>query len=228
MTSVPQRSRAPTARPNAVLDDSFNSALVGLLLFGFGLAYTVCWLGLGPQTLAWGLLRASGAVSYLFLALTVSAGALLGSRLAPPWLSRAHQAGWHGVTSGFALALAVAHGLFLTVDHQSPQTLSAVWVPFTATILPVPLGLGTLGLYGLALVILSTQLRRRLGNIWWKRLHFLAYPAFLLATLHGMTAGTDALAPLYAMSIAAVTFTLGLRVCEGKSAGPKRSGKPKT
>lgn len=110
---------SPTNRPNAVLDDGRNTALVAALLFVFGLVYDACWLHLGPQTLAWTLNRATGTVAYLLLAVTTSLGALLGSRYAPAWLSRAQQAGWHGVTSGFALALGAAHGLRLTVDAQS-------------------------------------------------------------------------------------------------------------
>lgn len=40
MTALP----SPTNRPNAVLDDGRNTALVAALLFVFGLVYDACWL----------------------------------------------------------------------------------------------------------------------------------------------------------------------------------------
>lgn len=213
MTTLP-RTPGTNPRPNAVLDDSQNTFMVGGLLFIFGLAYLACWLHLGPHTLAWALNRATGSVAYLLLAVTTATGALLGSRYAPAWLTRAQQAGWHGVTSEFALALGLAHGLFLTVDAQYPQKLSALLIPGQSSVLPLPTALGTLGLYALALVLVSTHLRRHLSKQVWKALHLTAYPAFALLTAHGMLAGSDGLAPLYAAAIAAVTFTFGLRLVE--------------
>lgn len=199
---------------NSVLDDERNTTLTAALLLTFGVAYVACWLHLGPHTLAWSLNRATGTVAYLLLAITTATGALLGSRYAPAWLSRAQQAGWHGVASGFALALGTLHGLLLTVDATYPQSLLAVLIPGQSTVLPLPVALGTLGLYGLALVILSTRARRRLNPRVWKALHLTAYPAFALLTAHGITAGTDRLGPLYATSVALVAFTFGLRLLE--------------
>ncbi|WP_197408537.1 ferric reductase-like transmembrane domain-containing protein [Deinococcus actinosclerus] len=206
MTTRPPTGRLPV---NSVLDDERNTALAAGLLLVFGLAYVACWLHLGPHTLAWSL-----TVAYLLLAVTTATGALLGSRYAPAWLSRAQQAGWHGVASGFALILGTLHGLLLTVDATYPQSLLAVLIPGQSTVLPLPVALGTLGLYGLALVILSTRARRRLNPRVWKALHLTAYPAFALLTAHGVTAGTDQLGPLYATSVALVAFTFGLRLLE--------------
>lgn len=211
MTTRPPTGRLPV---NSVLDDERNTALAAGLLLVFGLAYVACWLHLGPHTLAWSLNRATGTVAYLLLAVTTATGALLGSRYAPAWLSRAQQAGWHGVASGFALILGTLHGLLLTVDATYPQSLLAVLIPGQSTVLPLPVALGTLGLYGLALVILSTRARRRLNPRVWKALHLTAYPAFALLTAHGITAGTDQLGPLYATSVALVAFTFGLRLLE--------------
>lgn len=203
-----------TAQPNALLDNPRNTAMTAALLLIFGLAYVACWLHLGPQTLAWSLNRATGTVAYLLLAVTTATGALLGSRYSPAWLTRAYQGGWHGVTSGFALALGAAHGLLLTVDWQYPQTLSAILIPGKSTVLPLPVALGTLGLYGLALVVGSTQLRKQMPKPVWKALHLVAYPAFALLTVHGMTAGSDHLGFLYGASVALVAFTFGLRLLD--------------
>lgn len=207
---------SPAAQPNALLDNLRNSVLAAGLLTAFGLAYLACWLHLGPHTLAWTLMRATGTVAYLMLAVTTATGALLGSRYSPGWLSRAYQNGWHGIASGFALVLGALHGLLLTVDATYPQSLTAVLIPGQSTVLPLPVALGTLGLYGLALVILSTQFRKRLPHNLWKGLHLTAYPAFALTTAHGMTSGSDHLGALYGASIALVAFTFGLRMLDLK------------
>lgn len=53
------------------------------------------------------------------------------------------------------------HGLFLVVDGKYAQPLSALLLPGTTSFPPLPVGLGTLGLYGLALMNLSTRWRKR-------------------------------------------------------------------
>lgn len=189
-----------------------NRSLSAALLTLYGALFLACWLGLGPQTLAWSLNRALGVVAYVLLALSVTFGALLGSRMAPPWLSRAQQGGWHGLISGAALLLGGLHGLLLTVDAQSPQPLLAMLLPGASTVLPLAVGLGTLGLYGLLVVWGSTRLRARLSPRVWRALHLGAYPSFALLTVHGLLAGSDHLAPLYGISLGAVVYTFSLRL----------------
>ncbi|MFC3832918.1 MULTISPECIES: ferric reductase-like transmembrane domain-containing protein [Deinococcus] len=196
----------PPARANRTL----SAALLAL----YGALFLACWLGLGPQTLAWSLNRALGVVAYVLLALSVTFGALLGSRASPPWLSRAQQGGWHGLISGAALLLGGLHGLLLTVDAQSPQPLLAVLLPGASTVLPLAVGLGILGLYGLLVVWASTRLRARLSPRIWRALHLGAYPSFALLTAHGLLAGSDGLTVLYGVSLGAVVYTFGLRLLD--------------
>jgi len=188
-----------------------NQALVTGLLVAYAGLFLVCWLGLGPQTLAWSLNRALGITSYLALALSVSLGALLGSRVAPAWLNRAAQGGWHGLLSGSALGIGLLHGLLLSVDRQSPQPLMTLLLPGTTSILPLAVGLGTVGMYGLLLVWGSTRLRSHLSRPTWKLLHLIAYPSFCLLTLHGLLAGSDHLILMYSLASGSVVYTFGLR-----------------
>ncbi|WP_133161868.1 ferric reductase-like transmembrane domain-containing protein [Deinococcus koreensis] len=191
-----------------------NERRVAALLAGYGGLYLACWIGLGPATLAWSLNRALGVTAYLALALGVTLGALLGSRLAPPWLARAAQAGWHSLLTTSALVLGTAHGLMLTVDRQDAQPLQAVLIPGASEVLPFAVGLGTLGAYALLLVWGSTALRARLSRRVWHGLHLLAYPAFALLTWHGLAAGSDPLGGMYALAGAGAALTLVARVRE--------------
>lgn len=209
-----QARKAPTPLPNAVTGNRWNALLalaLGVLLLG---GFLLSALHQTPGPLAWSVLRATGIVAYLALAVTVTFGALLGSRFAPAWLARAQQYGWHGLLSGFALIIGSAHGLFLVVDGKYAQPLSAVLLPGTSSFAPVAVGFGTLGLYGLALVYLSTRWRKRFSVKVWRALHLVAYPAFGALTLHGVLTGSDHLGLMYGAAVAAALFTFGLRLTE--------------
>ncbi|GGR17837.1 ferric reductase-like transmembrane domain-containing protein [Deinococcus ruber] len=216
-------SRKPSPVPNAVTGNRLNALLTlflaALLLGGFVLsAFTP-----SSETLASSFLRATGIAAYLALALSVTFGALLGSRYAPPWLIRAQQYGWHGLLSGFALVLGTAHGLFLAVDGTHAQPLTALLVPWWSRSATLAMCLGTLGVYGLALVYVSTVWRKRLSLQGWRALHLTAYPAFVVLTVHSILAGTDALGPLYGAAVAGAVLTFGLRFVE--EAGKRRRGR---
>jgi len=213
----------PATATNPITGDRVNTvlalSLAVLLLGGFILSA----LNLTSGPLAWSLLRATGVIAYLTLAATVSFGALLGSRYAPVWLVRAQQYGWHGLLSGFALVLGSVHGLFLAVDGKYAQPLSALLLPGTSTFSPLAVGLGTLGLYGLALVYGSTLWRKHLSVRVWRAVHLAAYPAFVLLTLHGLLIGSDQLGLLYGASVSSAALTFSLRFSEE---GSKRRGGP--
>jgi len=218
-----QAQSAPTPLPNTVTGNRWNALLalaLGTLLLG---GFLLSALHLTPGPLAWSVLRATGIVAYLALAITVTFGALLGSRFAPAWLARAQQYGWHGLLSGFALIMGSAHGLFLVVDGKYAQPLKALLLPGTSSFAPVAVGLGTLGLYGLALVYLSTRWRKRFSVRVWRTLHLVAYPAFGALTLHGVLTGSDHLGLLYGAAVASALFTFGLRLTEETG---KRGARP--
>ena len=220
-TQTTRARQAPLPLPNAVTGNRSNALLalaLGTFLSG---GFLLSALHLTPGPLAWSVLRATGIVAYLSLAVTVTFGALLGSRSAPAWLARAQQYGWHGLLSGFALILGTVHGLFLSVDGKYAQPLSALLLPGTSGFAPVAVGLGTLGLYGLAVVYLSTRWRRRFSVKVWRAMHLLAYPAFVMLTLHGVLTGSDHLGLLYGASVASALFTFGLRLTE--EAGKRRA-----
>jgi len=56
---------------------------------------------------------------------------------------------------------------------------------------PVWVGLGQIGLYGLALVGLSFYVKPLTGRRVWRAMHSLSFAVFLLALLHGIGSGSD-------------------------------------
>lgn len=203
---------------------SFNELLTALLLAAVALTWALAARSATPEGLAWTLNRIAGVAAYGLLALSVSLGALLQSRHVPAWLARPLQYGWHGLLSGFALALTAVHVAFVTVDTQKPQTLAAVLLPGRASYAPLALALGTLALYGTLAVYVSFAAKARLPRRLWTGLHLLAYPAFLLATLHGLLAGSDHLVLLYLAGTGLAVTATGLRLLEGRGRRRPASG----
>lgn len=196
---------------------SLNELLVALLLAAVALTWGLAARSVTPGGLAWTLNRIAGVAAYALLSLSVGLGAVLKSRVVPRWLVRPLQYGWHGLLSGFALALTAVHVAFVTVDTQQPQTLAGVLLPGRATYAPLALALGTLALYAVVAVYVSFAYKSRLPKRLWTGLHLLAYPAFLLATVHGWMAGSDHLTILYAAGTCFALAGLALRVFEGRA-----------
>jgi methionine sulfoxide reductase heme-binding subunit len=203
-----------TKNPANKKSETFNELLTALILAALILAWLASLLKLPGGPLAWLILRSSGTLAYLALAISTSLGALLASKYAPKWLNRASQYGWHGLLSGFALAVSMIHGLFLMVDAQYRQPLVGVLLPFASSFKPLEIGLGTLVVYSLLIVYVSTVFKNQLSARAWRVLHLLSYPAFILATLHGLWTGSDSLNLLYWTACAAVVLTFGLRLNE--------------
>ena len=81
---------------------------------------------------------------------------------------------------------------------------------------PVPVAFGIVGFYLLLAVELSSLLGRRVPRRWWRRIHVLSFPLYVLATVHLFAAGTDAgyaVAQWTAVIVSTlVAFLTGVRV----------------
>ncbi|MDN8592390.1 ferric reductase-like transmembrane domain-containing protein [Paenibacillus sp. 11B] len=138
----------------------------------------------------WNIIRISGIVAYLLL----FAGVFLGIAQGMPMAKGKPKAAmytWHTRTTWLAFGLGLVHALTLYIDHYSPFTWSELLIPFTASVHPIGSGLGTLAFYGLVIVLLSSDLRNKLGRKWWFMFHMLSYPVFIGLLFHGMVTGTD-------------------------------------
>ncbi|WP_269054057.1 ferric reductase-like transmembrane domain-containing protein [Paenibacillus tundrae] len=138
----------------------------------------------------WNIIRISGIAAYLLL----FAGVFLGIAQGMPMAKgkpKADMFKWHTRTTWLAFGLGLVHALTLYIDHYSPFTWSELLIPFTASVHPIGSGLGTLSFYGLVIVLLSSDLRNKLGRKWWFMFHMLSYPVFIGLLFHGMVTGSD-------------------------------------
>jgi methionine sulfoxide reductase heme-binding subunit len=163
----------------------------------------------------WNVIRASGLTSYLLLFLSVSLGMFCyGKWIEPKYRSvlliMHHLFGWTGFLFG------MLHGLVLMIDNYQPFSFKMVLIPFTAQYLPLASGLGTISLYLMVAVLISSDWMKTFGRKVWRFIHYLALPSYLLALIHGIAAGTDTgslwARLLYLLTAAAFLICLTVRI----------------
>jgi len=162
---------------------------------------------MNPQTW-WFVIRASGLVAYALVGVTVIVGLLLSTRLQgrrppPDWMLD-----WHRFLGGLGLMFTVLHLLSLLIDDYIEFGLIDLFVPFAATWRPVALAWGVLAFYMAVAVQVTSQVRHRMPARWWRRVHYLSVPLFVLATVHLLLAGTDADHPLVLLMVGGLSATV--------------------
>jgi sulfoxide reductase heme-binding subunit YedZ len=176
----------------------------------------------------WPLIRMLGLASYAMLFLGVALGIGYGF----PGLGDSSKRAvyrLHAVATWLAFLTGLLHGMLLYVDTYQPFEWREVFVPFRAANEPFGNGIGTIALYGIILLLLTTDLRHRLGRKLWLGLHLMAYPVFGLALLHGLLTGTDLRLPagkLLYESIGGIVVGLALlRFAASRFAGRAKRNK---
>lgn len=175
----------------------------------------------------WLLARASGLTAYVLLSAAVVAGLVLKSRPFGRALRPGAVTDVHRFLTFLALGMVGLHGLTLVLDRTLHMPPAALVVPGIYPYRPAAVGLGVLACELAVLVALSFPLRRRIGFRAWRRLHWATYLVFLLATAHGVAAGTDSAGPwatnLYFAALGAVTFATAWRTFSRPIRTPERS-----
>ena len=179
------------------------------------------------STTIWYAARAGGILAYLLLSASVLAGIVLAGKKQVPGFPRFAVEDVHrflGLLAGLFIAI---HGGAIALDAYVPFSFGQLVVPFTSSYRPLATGLGVVALELLFAVAVTNMLRRRLPYRIWRRAHYATLAVWLLATVHGILAGTDRdqawLIALYALTVALVTGAGGLRF--GRATSPPRVGR---
>jgi methionine sulfoxide reductase heme-binding subunit len=156
----------------------------------------------------WYFARSAGIVAYLLLSAAVVAGTLMSGRATLTWprfaVEELHR--FLAILTGIFIVL---HGASLLLDRVVPISLAQELVPFTSHYRPFAVGLGATTAELLAAVGLTNLVRHELPRRFWRRVHYLTIPAWILATLHGLLAGSDVLDPWFAGIAAAAITAVG-------------------
>jgi methionine sulfoxide reductase heme-binding subunit len=149
----------------------------------------------------WYFARSAGIVAYLLLSSSVLLGVLMAGRTRFTWprfaVEEVHR--FLAILTGVFIAL---HGGSLLLDRVVPISLAEELVPFTSPYRPLAVGLGVCAMELVAAVGITNALRSHLPYATWRKLHYLTLPTWLLASVHGVLAGTDAGDPWFAALVA--------------------------
>jgi predicted ferric reductase len=172
------------------------AAVVGMLLAVVTIPGWVPVLGASmagtEPTVYWYLSRASGFVAFALFWLSMASGLIIPNKMARVWPGVFTAFDLHQYTSLLALGFTMFHVLVLLGNQYVPYNLVQLFVPFVdAPYRPLWIALGQVGLYLTMLVSFTFYIRKQMGNRLWHIIHFLSYPLFAIALLHGLFSGTD-------------------------------------
>jgi DMSO/TMAO reductase YedYZ heme-binding membrane subunit len=182
------------------------------------------------SSLPWYVARSAGIVSWGLLALSVIWGLALSTRA----LGRRPRANWlldlHRFLGGLAVIFVAVHLVGLAFDSWVDIGLRQMLLPFTSDWNPVAVSWGVVGLYLLLAIELTSLVRTRLPKRFWKGIHLSSYGLYVVATVHMLTAGTDAgskyLQWAAVAATAVIVFFTAYRVMGPDKAGSVQGGQP--
>jgi sulfoxide reductase heme-binding subunit YedZ len=185
------------------------------------------------NTLPWYVARASGSLGWVLLTASVLWGLAVSTKAKP--LGHKPRPAWmldlHRFLGALAVIFTGVHVTAILADTYVHFDLAGVLVPFASTWKPAAVAWGVVAMYLLAAVELTSLARRCLPRRLWRLTHFASFPLFLSATVHGLTAGTDAAGLVYravaALAVLAVAGLTTLRIRQATSE-PARPVRPPT
>jgi predicted ferric reductase len=165
----------------------------------------------------WYLARAAGIVSWALVAISVCWGLLLAGRPIPGravgWARPHRLLDLHRYLGALAVVFTGIHVGALIADSYVHFDVVDVLVPFASSWRPGAVAWGVVAVWLLAAVELTSLAKRRLPRRVWHGVHLASYPLFAMATVHGLTAGSDAVNPVLRLAmVAAGSAVVGLTV----------------
>lgn len=148
--------------------------------------------GQASNSVYWYLSRSAAVVAYFQLAVTVFFGLSSSSGVWDSLKIRKQMTQIHQYLSLLVLPFIGIHIWATRMDTMVPFTWKAIFVPFESSYRPLFVGFGTLALYSILVVLLTSTFRQRLSAKTWRRVHYLSMPVFILVTIHGLFSGSDA------------------------------------
>ncbi len=108
--------------------------------------------------------------------------------------------------SGLSVVFTGVHVAGVLLDDWIAFTWVDVVVPFAADWRPVAVASGVVAMQLVVALQVTSLCKSRMSHRTWRRVHHLAGPAYVLATVHLLAAGTDATHPVVLALVAATTL----------------------
>lgn len=106
----------------------------------------------------------------------------------PPRIKQINVYNLHNWTAYFALFLVLLHPMFLLFDKTTKFKFIDIIFPINAPTQKVFVALGTLSMFALLIVIVTTQkvIRDKMSFRAWKNIHLISYATAMLFVVHGI------------------------------------------
>lgn len=140
---------------------------------------------------AWYVARAGGMVAYALLTVTVVVGLTMSGRAKLKRWPRFAVEDVHRFASLLTWSFIGVHVLALIADNYLSFSFADLVLPGIAPYRPLPTSLGVVAMELLAALAIANFFRRRISYAFWRRTHYLNFAVWLLALVHGVSAGTD-------------------------------------
>jgi DMSO/TMAO reductase YedYZ heme-binding membrane subunit len=177
----------------------------------------------------WILARTAGLTAYVLLTASMLGGLTLKTRILGRTVRPAAITDVHKSLALAGLGALALHGIALVLDATVTVTPLALLVPGLVDYRTVWVSVGVVAGELMALVTVSFWVRKRIGTKVWRKLHWLSFAAFGLATAHGLMAGSDSGKPwavgIYAGALGAVALGTAWRGLVGSTTRTRPAGR---
>ncbi|MCP3991095.1 MAG: hypothetical protein GY724_18615 [Actinomycetia bacterium] len=181
----------------------------------------------------WFVARSSGIAAWVLVTLSVCWGLMLSTKAAAKATQPSQILDLHRFFGGLSVAFTAIHILGLVMDSYVYFSWFEVLVPFKSQWQPREVAWGVFAFYLLLALEITSLMMKKLPKPLWRHIHRTSLALYVLATYHGITAGSDTGNVWYQMmmlaSINIVAFlAILLALARRKSnATAKRAARPR-
>lgn len=177
----------------------------------------------------WYTSRAAGIAGYVLLSLSVLWGLALSTGIFQRITRKPAFYEAHRISSLAVLLFIAIHVVSLAGDQFIDWSPARLLVPFTSEYRPLPVAVGIVSAYLVAITTASFYVRRWIGYRAWRSVHYATFVAFLGATVHGIYAGTDSstswMRLVYVASVILVVALVDYRLIAGGLRGQRSANR---
>ena len=171
--------------------------------------------------ITWNILRAAGIGAYVMLFLSVALALMGTTSVSNGRPTRQTFTAVHQFLPTVAMVLLGIHLGGLLLDEFMNFRPLDLLVPLQSAYKPWAVAGGIFAMYAMVFIMVAAWVRRGLPAKVWRATHLVSVPAFILAMLHGIFAGTDTARPimwgLYLATGLTVLFLVLVRALTTKS-----------
>ena len=181
--------------PRSLIADLFtliivtaNAIAIGYLLTVFESRYLD-----QPRMAPWLIARASGITAYLLFWFLAMTGLFLSHPLRHKikFLHPITRMRFHTLLAVFTLSFTALHIMAVVLDTYANVGLVGALIPLRSGYRPLPVALGTMGLYAGLLTGFSARLKIGYGKRGWLNIHRFSVIALIMIWIHAVYAGAD-------------------------------------